>query len=775
MSKETQQANHEVSSVTPAKLSWRADEQGHLVPVSDVFGDVYYSLVDGLAESRYVFVEQNNLPARFEQLFQQALQHSNVPENFDSSDKQNKHDEQNQNQPLLTANHKKSHFTIAELGFGTGLNVLVTWQLWRQTQQQFAQQLEHTTAPTPHLHLISTEKFPLTHEDLSRSLASWQQEDASLAPYIEQLLALYPTLVAGCHRLHLATDVTLDLWLGDAADSLQQLGSEPGPCQHPSAITPYALTPYIDAWYLDGFAPACNESLWAQQIFAQIARLSTIGTTAATFSSAGVVRRGLAAAGFSVNKVKGFGRKREMVTAIVTQSEPQQPSASESESQQTETGKKITQQAQIDQAEISQQAETDSSLNDHLNNQANINQKDYQQVAVIGAGISGLMAAWSLAQCGLQVTLIDKDATLSGASGNPRALLAPKMTPLAHVAEHLHSISYLYSQRLYRQLDNQQLGNQTTDPILSATATLDLLTKANVSVEQIADYPQQMATTLSHEDAQQVSGLSHQDLQHNLYLPQAGLVNPRALADKVLSHPNINFVQANIEQITPVAANPDQTETQQVHLSCQGQAPITADAVIIAAAFASKALDERIFEFRKIRGQLSWFEPSAEQLERLPKLPLKYGGYCARFTPTAGDELINPVHPDTPTFLLGASFVRNQTETDIRESEHQVNHDKLITAIPELTEVLADSALEGWQARVGIRAQTPDYHPLVGPVDEDGLIWTLSGMGSKGYAFAPLCAQALADMMMGRFCALPSTLLARLSPQRKALQKPLTP
>lgn len=730
----------EIDKVLPAKLSWREDDLGHLVPVSDVFGDVYYSLADGLAESRYVFLQQNKLPERFTNLFQHYLQ-TLATESSDANTMATK--------PLSASNS----FTIAELGFGTGLNILATWQLWQQTKQQVLSQSddkaeEHDTSigpQSPRLHLISTEKHPLTHADLMRSLQSWRDSDPSLIPFITRLLDLYPTLVSGCHRLHLEDDVTLDLWLGDATHSLQKIAS---------SYDHLSQQAQIDAWYLDGFAPSCNESLWAEQIFEQVQRLSKPGTTAATFSCAGVVKRGLRAAGFELKKVKGFGRKREMLTA--------------------------TKLASTDNP-----VDTDPS-------EAVSNHITYQNVAVVGAGISGLMAAWSLAQRGLKVTLLDKSAPLAGASGNPRALLAPKMTPIAHVAEHLHSIGYLYSQRLYRQLDrrNQPLSDVSdkaqdhslASPIFSGTGTIDLLLKANVDVCQIAEYPEQMATTLAEDKAGAISGLKHQDLTENLYLPQAGLVNPKALSDTVLSHPNISFQQAEVKQIKPYPSSQN-SKPQKVQLDFEPTAnivnsPSEFDAVIIAAAFDSQSLDSRIFEFRRIRGQLSWFQPTETQLEALPKLPLKYGGYCARFIPAQNDDQLNPVSADTPTFLLGASFVRNDMSTEIRTTEHEVNHHKLITAIPELDSILSDSGnkqidYSNWQARVGIRAQTPDYHPLVGQVDEEGLIWTLSGMGSKGYAFAPLCAEVLADMMTGQYTPLPSSLLDRLSPQRKVLQKPL--
>ena len=485
-----------------------------------------------------------------------------------------------------------------------------------------------------------------------------------------------------------------------------------------------------------------------------------------------MVKRGLEAAGFEIRKVKGFSRKREMLTAknaTLTTSDNDESYYLPSDKKQPTNQNQHTDQKQR-----------------------------YKKVAIIGAGISGLMAAWSLAQRGLQITLIDQSAPLAGASGNPRALLAPKMTPIAHVAEHLHSIGYLYSQRLYRQLDKQNELLYASDAtvtnrpsqIFNNTGTLDLLLKSNVDASQIAEYPEQMATTLTADQAQDITGLKYQDLEANLYLPQAGLVNPKALADTVLNHPNIRFQQAKVAQIKPSQSSTQSSGSVQLIseptvLSDSNDNPDNEvadfDAVIIATAFDSQRLDARIFEFRRIRGQLSWFQPTQEQLEALPKLPLKYGGYCAAFTPCENDDQLNPVSVGTPSLLLGASFVRNDMDTQTRTSEHQVNHDKLITALPELSSVLAstkpgdaETGYTGWQARVGIRAQTPDYHPLVGQVDEEGLIWTLSGMGSKGYAFAPICAEVMADMMLGQYTPLPKSLLDRLSPQRSSLQKPLS-
>ena len=671
--------------ITPAKIGWQTDDAGNQVPVSGEFGDVYFSHADGLAESRHVFLAHNQLPERLANL----------------TDKQ--------------------CFTVAELGFGTGLNFLATWQLWRELRAK----KPHLTSAR--LHFITTEKYPIPLNDLTQILALWAQRAPELAKLIEQLLANYPPLIAGCHRLNFIDDnITLDIWLGDAGDSLASLDTE-------TAIK----RPYVDAWFLDGFAPSCNETLWAESIFTQMQRLSRTGTTAATYSCAGIVKRGLQTHGFEINKVKGFGRKREMLTAVM--------------------------------AGITDSLPTESvSLNDDSN--ASIYPNLPSHTAVIGAGVAGLLTAWTLANRGMTVTIIDKVAPLAGASGNPRALLAPNMTPIHHVYEHLHSIGYLYSGRLYRYF-NQQAELQQTPLILEQTGTLDLLIKTNIGTAQIADYPNEMATTITTAEALRLSGLKAKDLADNLYLPQSGLVNPQALKTVILKHPNIGYQQLSVTDIKETADKVTVTgDKESGSDNNQSSITICADNVVICAAYESHQLDKRIVECRTIRGQLSWFTPTAEQVAGLPKLPLKYSGYCAPFIGQIGDAEVNNISDNQPQFLLGASFVDADASIDIRGEENQQNYDKLLEDIPELSNVLPNDT-GAWQARAGVRTQTIDYHPLVGRLAQSRRIWTLSAMGAKGYALAPICAEALADMMLGCFAPLSAVTLARLSPNRARLHK----
>ncbi|MDN3557537.1 tRNA (5-methylaminomethyl-2-thiouridine)(34)-methyltransferase MnmD, partial [Halomonas maura] len=177
-------------------------------------------------------------------------------------------------------------FVIGETGFGTGLNMLCAWASFAANAPAGAR-----------LHLVSTEKYPLARDDLARALAAWPD----LAARAAVLIAQWPEPVAGVHRLWLDERVTLDLHLGDTVERLRLLDGR------------------VDAWFLDGFAPAKNPEMWRPELFAAMAARSRPGASFATFTCAGVVKRGLAAAGFAWRKVSGFGRKREMLAGEIAE------------------------------------------------------------------------------------------------------------------------------------------------------------------------------------------------------------------------------------------------------------------------------------------------------------------------------------------------------------------------------------------------------------------------------------------------------------------------
>ena len=173
------------------------------------------------------------------------------------------------------------NFTILETGFGLGLNFLATWREWRADP-----------ARCERLHFVSIEKHPFDRG----ALRTLHLRYGEFAPLAAQLQHVWPPLVAGLHRLHFEDErLTLTLAFGDA-----------------DLLTP-RLRLRADAIYLDGFAPRCNPEMWSPQLMQRLARLARPGTTIATYSSAGMVRQGLEAAGFALEKCPGFGHKREML------------------------------------------------------------------------------------------------------------------------------------------------------------------------------------------------------------------------------------------------------------------------------------------------------------------------------------------------------------------------------------------------------------------------------------------------------------------------------
>lgn len=601
--------------IQTAPIDWQTDPLGE-IPISKHFGDVYFSRDNGLLETRHVFLQGNELPTRLANL----------------------------------APHQQ--FIVGETGFGTGLNVLALWQLWREVRPS-----NHS-----HLHVVSVEKYPLSLADLTRALRAWPE----LADLSEQLLAQYPPALAGVHRLIFADErISLDLWLGDAADCLPMIDSR---------------RPF-DAWFLDGFAPSCNPELWQRDIFSHITRLSGVGTTFASFSVAGMLKQGLREHGITVTRPKGFGKKREMLKAWWP------------------TGEDVA---------------TPPRGVTHR-----------QHIAVIGAGIAGLSVADALARRGHQVTIIDREAALAGASGNPRALLAPKLARIGLVHENLHTIGWLATTRWW---------SAWSDQVIEPTGVVVLSTdKMPIDLAKVADYPAEICHPISI------------DGQTALLIPRGGLLKPHPLAAQILSNPLIQLISAKVTTLWP----DDQGWQLFAHDTLLGQF----DQVVICSAKDSQTLCPQLPTLSCIRGQVSWATLAAAQL---PAQAYSYGGYCAPMQ-----------HEGKPSLLFGASFIRQDDQADLREADHQHNAALLATSLPNVAHALPAAA--SWQGRASIRAQTRDYLPIVGAVPHLDKVWVMAGLGSKGFCFAPICAELLCAQMLDECLPLPSNVVKQLDVMRTGL------
>ncbi|WP_263260867.1 bifunctional tRNA (5-methylaminomethyl-2-thiouridine)(34)-methyltransferase MnmD/FAD-dependent 5-carboxymethylaminomethyl-2-thiouridine(34) oxidoreductase MnmC [Pseudomonas sp. RIT-PI-S] len=372
--------------------------------------------------------------------------------------------EQNRLEQRFAALADGECLVIGETGFGTGMNFLCAWRLF-----------EASAIPGARLHFISTEKFPLALADLQRALALWPE----LAPWATALQNAYRAMHDGPQRLVFdGGRVTLTLLIGDAQAQLGQLQGR------------------VDAWFLDGFAPAKNPEMWTAELFSEVARLSAEGATLGTFSAAGTVRRGLIAAGFKMKRLPGLGKKWEIMRGEFVGA-PALP------------GKPWF-------------AYPPKALGE-------------RQALVVGAGLAGCATAASLAARGWQVTLLERHGQIANeASGNPQGVLYLKLSAHGTALSQLILGGFGYTRRLLERLERGSAWD--------ACGVLQLATSAAEAARQ-----QALATAFTPSLLHQVSAAEASEHAGvplpagGLWFPEGGWVHPPALCAQLARHPNIQL------------------------------------------------------------------------------------------------------------------------------------------------------------------------------------------------------------------------------------------
>ena len=363
---------------------------------------------------------------------------------------------------------KGSALSIGETGFGTGLSFLCTWQLF-----------DKVASPEASLDFFSVEKYPLGEEDLSAALALWPE----LRPYADELMLRWGRRVPGWNRWSFAGGrIRLTLAIEDVAEALPE-------------------THGIDAWFLDGFSPARNPEMWTPQAFHEIVRASRTGATFATYTSAGVVRRGLEQAGFQVKKISGFGRKREMLQGDLPGPPPVRPAPS--------------------------------------------------TAIVIGGGVAGCAAASALASRGLAVALLESEPLLAaGASGNPIGLLHARLSAGMNALHRFVLASYGHALAL---LDEKL----PVDGVLrSECGELQLAFSAEEAkrIEKLAalDWPSHVFRPV---DAVEASALAGIELSYGgLWFPGSGWLAPPQLCAALLGSQAITlYTGRTVKSLTPTS------------------------------------------------------------------------------------------------------------------------------------------------------------------------------------------------------------------------------
>ncbi|SMB86983.1 tRNA 5-methylaminomethyl-2-thiouridine biosynthesis bifunctional protein [Pasteurella testudinis DSM 23072] len=656
-----------------AKLDFALDN----TPISLQFDDIYFSMQDGAAESRYVFLQGNRLEQRWQQ-------------------------------------HAQPHFVIAESGFGTGLNFFVCMQTFRQFRTQNPQH------PLKRLYFISFEKYPLSRSQLHQTHARYPEFSA----FSQRLQQHYPFRLQGCQRLHF-DETALDLWFGDIHDNLPQLGD--------------AMLQKIDAWFLDGFAPSKNPQMWSSDLYHAMFRYSKSGATFATFTAASAVRKGLQAAGFVVEKQKGFARKREMLMGYKAQTAALAP--------------------------LTPWYWTQSAVG------------AVKEVAIVGGGVASLFTALSCLKRGLKVTLYCEDpAPAMNASGNKQGALYPQLSDDDQRNSRFYAHAFGYALQQLQDFEQQGIAFESG---WQGVAICAYNCKVKQKLTRIAE--QHWGDDLFRLcDQTELSRLSGIELNcDGAFIEKGGWLAPQQLVQNGFAHLqkcglDIRFRQSITQLI--------RQNTHWLLINAQEES-FAHEVVILANGHQITQFEQtQNLPLYPVRGQVSQI-PTGEHLKQL-KSVLCYDGY------------LTPVDQAQQSHCIGASHVRNSADRTFSPVEQQQNADKIrqnLDGCNWLQEIDSRDNL----ARIGVRCSTRERLPLMGAVPDFHQtaavyrnlfnlrrrrqpianapcypnLYLIAALGSRGLTSAPLLAESLVCQILGEPIPLAEDILQALSPNRTWIRK----
>ena len=412
------------------KITFQADGS----PYSENFNDIYFDTESGYQQSEHVFLNGNNIA-----------------------------------EALVNASEE---FTIAETGFGTGLNFLLTLKLYQTLSKDKA---------LPLLHFISTEKYPLTKAQLSKSLLCFNE----LSDESAQLVKQYPdTPDNEINGSFFGGKVKLTLLLKDATEAFSTL-SIPKQGRKPALGL-------INAWFLDGFSPAKNPEMWQTALFEQMARLSKPQATLSTFTIAGFIRRGLEDVGFRLSKKSYQGNKNEILIGQYQQN-------------------KLNGRGYQIRPSITKP----------------------QHVSIIGGGIASACAAYLLTQKGIKVTLYCKDVKVAqGASSNAIGAVFPLIHQQLDDISLFYQTAYTFALRFYKNLTKKGYKYSHDWCGLLEISYKESLQKRQNEFKVNNPWPAKLLHSVNKDEASQHANIP---LKHGgLYYPESGWIAPQELVEQLL-------------------------------------------------------------------------------------------------------------------------------------------------------------------------------------------------------------------------------------------------
>lgn len=634
------------------------------VPVSARYEDIYFSRAGGLAETRGIFIQQNRLTERW------------------------------------AAAGAGSGFTIGELGFGTGLNFCATVAAFRA----------QPTGPR-RLRYFSCEAHPLSREQLHQALEVYRRE---LPEEIAALMAIYPPAVGGVHALRLALPPTK--LASKSAECTVELILLMGPAQAMFAALDAPANPErgVQAWYLDGFAPARNPEMWTAALFAELRRLSAPGATFATYTAAGAVRRALSETGFAVEKIPGFGHKREMLRGQLDSSGP-------------------------------------SAREGHSDGAS-------RRIMIIGAGLAGTAAADACLARGHSVVLIEREERIaSQASGNPLGIAAPAIQAARTPLDRLSTSGLLYLRsRLARTPEKSSAG---VVYLAHSPALIQRFAKFHARTA-CTDFAQAMT-------ADQIAELLGTACAHGgCYFPEALVLSPPELAAHFISeYGSDSSAQAGPARLElqletrALTLRPRPEGGWSLDLTGGRESIASGDHVIIASAHDARNFEQMAaVPLRPVRGQTCGLP------EYRGRVALCYDGY------------VTPARGAVPA-QLGASFEEWNENPTVQAEQNAQLVARLQAVAPDAISSETAAQAPGLSARVAFRTATPDRLPVIGalpiPADCEAAahgsgVYAHTALGSRGLVFAGIGAECLAAAIDGEIVPIERDVWRAVRPDRFA-------
>ena len=645
-------------------------------PVSDKFDDVYFSNQDGLAETHYVFLEGNQLWERW-------------------------------------VNYQEAYFVIAETGFGTGLNFFAVTSLFREFRQKYPD------SPLKHLYFISFEKYPLPLDTLQQAHLAYPQF-AHLAEHLQQHW-LNP--IQGCYRFHF-DETTLDLWFGDVAENLPQLGDY--------------MNDKIDAWFLDGFAPSKNPDMWNEQLYQQMFRFTKPQGTFATFTAASAVRKGLENSGFDITKRKGFGKKRECLSGQKTYEKMTALSAPWFHSQP-----------------------------------ANLNEQD---IAIIGGGIASLCTAISLVKRGAKITIYceDEQAALN-ASGNKQGAFYPQLSDdnERNIRFYIHAFAYGHQFLQWAIQQKIEFEHEFCGVALCAYSN-----KTENKLNKIAELnlPSDLYQSLSQTELSKKVGLPLPF--GGGFIPQGAWLAPRQLVQDAFAFLEKQSIQIKTSQKVTALS---QTEHGWQIKTAENET-FNHEVIVLANGHKLTEFEQtRKLPLYPVRGQVSQIPTSANLLKL--KTVLCYDGYLTPVDQAKTSHCIGASHVRdnaTREFSLieqqenQQKIQQNIPEEWTKEVDTSGNLARIGVrcSVRDLTPMMA--------AVPHFSAQQTQYQNLFNlrrrkqPVEQAENypnLYLIGALGSRGLTSAPLLGETLASLIYGEPLPMSEDLIHNLMPNRSWVRR----